>query len=61
MPETVVHFQIRLPPHLHEQLASRAKDEKASLNALVVELLQKALEDHESGDKTTKSVLAQSR
>ena len=42
MPETVVHFQIRMPPHLHEELATWAKDEKASLNALVVELLQKA-------------------
>ena len=31
MPETVVHFQIRMPPVLHEQLASWAKDDKASL------------------------------
>jgi predicted HicB family RNase H-like nuclease len=48
MPETVVHFQIRMPPHLHEELASRAKDEKVSLNVLVVELLQRALENRES-------------
>ncbi len=33
MPETVVHFQIRMPPVLHEQLASWAKEDKASLNA----------------------------
>lgn len=36
MPETVVHFQIRMPPALHERLASRAREEKSSLNALVV-------------------------
>ncbi len=39
MPETVVHFQIRMPPVVHEQLASWAKDEKNSLNALIVSLL----------------------
>lgn len=44
MPETVVHFQIRMPPDLHERLASRAKDEKASLNALVVGILERAME-----------------
>ncbi len=43
MPETVVHFQIRMPPHLHEQLASWAKEDKASLNLLVVGLLEKAV------------------
>lgn len=42
MPETVVHFQIRMPPPLHEHLASRARDEKASLNALLVSLLRDA-------------------
>lgn len=42
MPETVVHFQVRMPPVLHERLASWAKDDKASLNALVVEILQRA-------------------
>ena len=26
MPETVVHFQIRMPPVMHERLASRARD-----------------------------------
>jgi len=44
MPETVVHFQIRMPPQIHEHLASQARAEKSSLNALVVGLLTKALE-----------------
>ncbi len=48
MPETVVHFQIRMPPALHEQLASWAKDDKASLNALIVGILEKAIEEHQS-------------
>jgi len=61
MPETVVHFQIRMPPGLHEKLASRAKDDKESLNGLVVEILQEALKDHESNDKTSKRLLAQSK
>ncbi len=46
MPETVVHFQIRMPPSLHEQLASWAKDDKASLNALIVGILEKANVEH---------------
>ena len=33
MPETVVHFQIRMPPILHEQLASWAKEDRESPNA----------------------------
>ncbi len=60
MPETVVHFQIRMPPDLYEKLSSWAKDEKASLNVLIVETLQKALEPHQAEDKTSKRVLAQS-
>jgi hypothetical protein len=48
MPETVVHFQIRMPPVLHEQLASWAKEDKASLNALIVGILEKAIENHAS-------------
>ncbi len=36
MPETVAHFQIRMPPVVHEQLASLAKNEKNPLNALIV-------------------------
>lgn len=47
MPETVVHFQIRMPPALHEQLASWAKEDKASLNALIVGLLEKAAESRQ--------------
>ena len=42
MPETVVHFQIRMPPAMHEQLASRARDTKQSLNALIVGILSEA-------------------
>ncbi len=48
MPETVVHFQIRMPPALHEQLASWAKEDKASLNALIVGILEKAIETHDA-------------
>jgi predicted HicB family RNase H-like nuclease len=37
---------------LHEQLATWAKDDKASLNALIVGILEKAIEVHEkSGHK----------
>jgi predicted HicB family RNase H-like nuclease len=54
MPETVVHFQIRMPPALHEQLASWAKDDKASLNALIVGLLEKAVEQHSKGGSGSK-------
>ena len=35
MPETVVHFQIRMPPALQEKLSGWAKQDKVSLNALV--------------------------
>ena len=44
MPETVVHFQIRMPPVLHEQLASWAKEDKESLNMLVVGILEQAVD-----------------
>jgi predicted HicB family RNase H-like nuclease len=44
VPETVVHFQIRMPPVTHERLASRARAEKISLNALIVALMTEALE-----------------
>jgi hypothetical protein len=43
MPETVVHFQIRIPPDIHERLTSWAKEEKLSLNMLVVGTLEKAV------------------
>lgn len=45
MPETVVHFQIRMPPEVHEKLASWAREDKESLNALVVTILRKAYEE----------------
>lgn len=48
MPETVVHFQIRMPPALHEHLATWAKDDKASLNALIVGILERAIEHRDS-------------
>ncbi|MGO9597927.1 MAG: toxin-antitoxin system HicB family antitoxin [Isosphaeraceae bacterium] len=35
-----------MPPRLHEQLASWAKEDRASLNMLVVTLLEKAVEAH---------------
>jgi predicted HicB family RNase H-like nuclease len=44
MPETVVHFQIRMPPVLHEQLHTWARDDNKSLNALIVGLLEDAAE-----------------
>jgi predicted HicB family RNase H-like nuclease len=43
MPETVVHFQIRMPPALHEHLSSRAREGRTSLNALIVAILRDAL------------------
>jgi hypothetical protein len=61
MPESVVHFQIRMPPTLYETLASWAKDDKASLNALIVEILQKALTDRVCDEEPGKPVLAKSR
>jgi predicted HicB family RNase H-like nuclease len=60
MPESVAHFQVRMPPVLHEKLASWAKDDKASLNALVVEILQRALKNYESDETTSERVLAHS-
>ena len=44
MPESVVHFQIRMPPDIHERLASWAKEDKASLNMLVVGILEQAID-----------------
>jgi hypothetical protein len=50
-----------LKVQLHERLASWAKDDKASLNALVVEILQKAFTDHVSDEEAGKPVLARLR
>ena len=41
MPESVVHFQIRMPPQQHEKLATWAKEDKVSLNLLVVGILRR--------------------
>jgi hypothetical protein len=43
MPETAVHFQIRMHQYMNEFLASRARAEKSSLNALIVSLLSEAV------------------
>ncbi len=48
MPESVVHFQIRMPPQQHEKLASWAREDKVSLNLLVVGILESAMERHKS-------------
>ena len=53
MPETVVHFQIRMPPSLHEYLASRAREEKLSLNALIVAVLRDSVERREQSSTTS--------
>lgn len=58
MPETVVHFQIRMPPALHEQLATWAKEDKASLNALIVGLLEKAIESRASKSSQKEKTLS---
>ena len=51
MPETVVHFQIRMPPLLHERLASWATNNKISLNATVVTMLKEAMERREAKER----------
>jgi len=60
MPETVIHFQIRMPPDLHERLASRAKREKRSVNALVVSILQAADEQDRSVAREPESTSSKS-
>ena len=61
MPDTVVNYQIRMPPDLYDEMASWAEEVKASLNALVVELLQKALEVRETHGTRSERELARSR
>ena len=46
MPATVVHFQIRMPPALHEKMASWARRDHDSLNNLVVGILERAVESN---------------
>ncbi len=55
MPESVVHFQIRMPPQQHEKLATWAKEDKVSLNLLVVGILEKAMERHRAEAGTGKN------
>lgn len=49
MPETVVHFRIRMPPALHERLASRASGGGSCPNALIVALLVEAVARRDAG------------
>lgn len=44
--ETLVHFQIRISPVLYEELKTWAKEERASMNALIVALLERAIAEH---------------
>ena len=46
MPATVVHFQIRMPPDLHEKLANWAARDRESINNLIVGILERAEERH---------------
>lgn len=55
MAETVVHFQIRMPPKIHESLASWAKDDKASMNALIVGLLERAIDTHANPEEKSET------
>ncbi|WP_422932129.1 toxin-antitoxin system HicB family antitoxin [Singulisphaera sp. PoT] len=50
MPATVVHFQIRMPPPLHERLASLAREQGHSLNSLIVTILEEANERRRAGE-----------
>jgi predicted HicB family RNase H-like nuclease len=47
MPQTVVLIQIRMPPALHEELASLAEETGGSLNVLIVRFLAEAVEARE--------------
>jgi len=58
MPETVVHFQVRMPPTLHARLSEWAKDEKQSLNALIVRILESSVDAYEKTPHP-KSTIAQ--
>ncbi len=55
MPESVVHFQIRMPPQQHEKLASWAKEDKVSLNLLVVGILERAIDEHKAASAPAKA------
>jgi hypothetical protein len=54
MPATVVHFQIRMPPALHEKLANWAVEDRESINNLIVGILERAEDRHRTpGDGST--------
>ncbi len=59
MPESVVHFQIRMPPQQHEKLATWAKEDKISLNLLVVGILEKAMQERLADAGAAKSAPGQ--
>jgi hypothetical protein len=46
-----------MPPQQHEKLATWAKDEKVSLNLLVVGILEKAVERRKSESSSLKSAV----
>jgi len=45
-PKPVTHFGVHMPPHVHEKLADWAKEANASINALMVGILQKAVDQY---------------
>ena len=46
--ETTAMFSIGITKHLHEKLSSWAREDRTSLNALVLESLRKAVEARRS-------------
>ena len=58
MPATVVHFQVRMPPALHENLASWARRDHDSLNNLVVGILERAVEGDNTPSEDSATVAA---
>ena len=61
MPTTVVHFQIRMPPDLHEKLANWAVRDRESINNLIVGILERAEEGHRApsdGSATRQPIVA---
>jgi predicted HicB family RNase H-like nuclease len=47
MPQTVVQFQIRMPPMLHDKVAGLALKNGESMNVLIVRFLTEAVEARE--------------
>jgi predicted HicB family RNase H-like nuclease len=48
MPASVVQFQVRMPPALHEKLASLAHDNRESINSFVVRYLAAGVDAREA-------------